>query len=64
MARNGRYLVAQAFATARGHQDESIAPINDVIHDGLLMTTEGSVAKDVLQDGKGGNRRHGRDCGI
>jgi hypothetical protein len=60
---NGRNLITQAFAATGRHQDKGVPPVDDVIDDGLLMTTESTVAKDVLQDREGRSGGHGRDCG-
>ena len=58
LAHDGRHLVAQAFAAARGHEHQRIAAGDHVRDDGLLRTAELFVAEHGLQDGmRGGQRR-------
>ena len=51
MAHDGRDLVAQGLATARGHEHERVAAGNDVLHDPRLGAAELVVAEDFLEDG-------------
>jgi hypothetical protein len=57
LARNGRNLVAQRFAAARGHEHQRIAAVDDMRDDGLLGATELLVAKNGLQNGLRGRHR-------
>ena len=54
VARDGRHLVAQALAAARGHQHQGIAPLRHMFHDGLLRPAKGGIAKDIVQDSVNG----------
>ena len=47
----GGQLVAEGFAAAGGHQDEGVAPVNQVPDDALLVTLERIEAEEVLQFG-------------
>ena len=47
----GGELVAQGFAAARRHQDEGVAPVDQVPDDALLVTLERIEAEEVLQFG-------------
>ena len=49
-AQQGRDLVAQRLAAARGHHDEGVAAVHDAAHDLLLLAPEGAEAEDVAQD--------------
>ena len=57
LAHDGRHLVTQRFAAARGHQHQRVAAVHHMANDGLLRTTELLVTKDVLQDGVCGGQR-------
>ena len=57
LARNGRNLVAQRLAAARGHEHQRIAAVDDMRDDGLLGATELLVAKNGLQNGLRGRHR-------
>ena len=50
MARDGRHLVAQALAAARGHQHQGVVAAGDRLDDVLLFAAERAVAEDLLQD--------------
>ena len=50
---NRRHLIAQRLATARRHQHQRIATAHHRVDDGLLLSAEGGVAEDLLQDGDG-----------
>ena len=50
LAHDGRHLVAQRFAAARGHEHQRVAPRDDVLHDRLLRPAELRVAKDIVQN--------------
>jgi len=58
LACDGRDLVAQRFASTRGHQHQRIAPGRHMVDDGLLRAAKGVVAKNFAQDGE-----VGRHCG-
>ena len=61
LARNGRNLVTQAFATAGGHQHQRVAPRHHMADDGLLWPAKTGVAKNLLQNGRDRqNRGRGR----
>ena len=47
---NGRYLVAQAFAAARGHEHQSVKPGHHVFDNGLLRSAELVVAEDLAEN--------------
>ena len=57
LAHDGRHLVAQRFAAARGHQHQRVSAIHHMANDGLLRTTESLVIKYALQDGVCGGQR-------
>lgn len=57
LTRNGRHLIAQRFAAARGHEHQRIATRDHVRDDGLLRATKLLVAKDGLQNGLRGRHR-------
>ena len=50
LAHDGRNLVTQRLAAAGRHQDQRVAALNDVFHDGLLRPAKVAVAEDLLQD--------------
>jgi hypothetical protein len=50
LANNGRNLIAQTLAAARGHQDQRIASGTDVRNDALLRATKRFVAKNFAKD--------------
>ena len=54
LARNGRDLVTQRFAPARGHEHQRITPGRHMVNDGLLRAAKGIVAKNFAQDGQVG----------
>ncbi len=56
---DGRHLVAQALAAARGHQHQRVAAGDHMVDDGLLRATELLVAKDVVQDEMRGGQTGG-----
>jgi hypothetical protein len=58
LAHDGRHLVAQALATAGGHQHQRVAAGDHVVDDGRLLAAEGRVAEHVLQ------HLAGRDGGL
>ena len=51
MAHDGRHLVAQRFAAARGHQHQRVAAATNVLDDGRLLAAEVVVAEDLAQHG-------------
>ncbi len=53
---DGRHLVAQRLAPARGHEHQGVAAGDNVFDDGFLRATEMLVAEDVVQDGKRGGQ--------
>ncbi|MEY4075145.1 MAG: hypothetical protein RJA29_2502 [Pseudomonadota bacterium] len=50
LPRNGRYLVAQAFAATCRHQHQCVLPTLDMFDDVLLWPSEGFVAKNLPED--------------
>ncbi len=56
---DGRDLVAQRLAAARGHQHQRVAAAHHVVHDGFLRAPEAVVAEHlgqhVQRGGKGGD---------
>ena len=50
LARNGRNLVAERLAAARGHEHQRIATATHVVNDGFLGATKRAVAKHFAQD--------------
>ena len=50
LAGDGRNLVAQRFAAARGHEHQRVAAARDVFDDVLLLPPEAGVAEDFAQD--------------
>jgi hypothetical protein len=50
LPRNGRHLVAKAFASAGRHQNQRIAACNDVFDDGLLRPPKSLVAEYVVKN--------------
>jgi len=54
LAHDGRYLVAQRLAAARGHEHQCVAAADHVLDDVLLRAPELLVAEDIVQDGVGG----------
>jgi hypothetical protein len=51
----GRDLVAQRLAAARGHQHQGVAAGRDVLDDLRLPAAEGGIAEGVVEDGEGGH---------
>ncbi len=45
----GRHLVADAFAAARGHQHQGIAPCHDMVDRGVLLTAKAGKAENLAQ---------------
>ena len=56
LACNGRNLVTQRFAPARGHEHQRIATDRHMVNDGLLRAAKGVVAKYFAQDGEVGGQ--------
>ena len=55
---DGGKLVAEALASASGHDHEGVAPIEDALHDGLLLAFELLEAEELLE------RRFGRQVDV
>lgn len=51
-AEQGWYLVAQAFAATRRHEDQCVTALADVVDDFGLRAAKGWVAEDVAQEGE------------
>ena len=62
LAGNGRYLVAQRFTAARGHEHQGVTAAAYVLDDGLLGAAKALEAKYFLQD-VGVGHREGFGCG-
>ena len=57
LACNGRDLVTERLAPARGHEHQRIAAGRHMVNDGLLRTAKGVVAKNFAQDREVGGQK-------